>query len=129
MTRPLPLGLLAALACAGALAGCGGDDDDADAPSADEVRSCLEGKGVDALASGGGSAGRKSTVTVVLRESNVINVGFYDTEENAEKGAEDARNGVEAVDAGGVVKRRGTVVYSSLRGSGGDELRKVEDCL
>lgn len=110
-------------------AGCGGDDEE-DVASAKDVEKCLKDEKLSVTrAPGGGVAGREDTITVILPESNIINIAFYKSEDDAKKGEEDAGIGVKAVDSGGKVERRGKVVTTVLRGGADDELKKVEDCL
>ena len=123
--------LLPPLVAALFIAGCGGGDDDggSDVASIDDAEQCIKDEGLDVNRGPAfEAAGNTGSLQVVLAEDrNAINVNYYDNEDDAENGEEDAKLFTDQ--GGGEVKRRGNVVYSVVRKGSEDEFQKVEDCL
>jgi hypothetical protein len=113
------------------VAGCGGGDDgdDSDVASIDDVEECIKDEGLDVNRSPTfEGAGNTGSLQVVLRETrNVINVNYYENEDDAKNGEEDSKLFTDQ--GGGEVKRRGKVVYSVFREGDEEEFEKVEGCL
>jgi hypothetical protein len=118
------------LVAALAVAGCGGGDDgDDEVASIDDVEECIKDEGLEVNRGPTfEAAGNSGSLQILLAEErNTINVNFYDNENDAKNGEEDAKLFTDQ--GGGEVKRRGKVVYSVFRKGSEDEFEKVEACL
>ena len=121
-----------AVVAVGALAGCGGDDDDngsGDGGSEDPL-ACIQDAGLTATSGPGDTATETtSTITVEIPPDNQIIVNLFEDESRAEEYSEGQSTFLEGAGAGGSSEVVGSSVVGVARSGAEEELDTVKGCL